>query len=226
MEGAASTEDAERLAEQEREHELITTFFQDKVVGISSTTTFPAIPTQSDCHAFASDHLNCKDIKPVQTQGSFSYTVFSLERQTVVQFRLKPLNQATLALVSETYGNLVPPATFVEGFLLPVYIFPLAYGYLHTSEPYPETRSALEKQIRTVRDLAKFVAKGAFTPQSADCYAPTSWTLTAESALRTIIENKALAEIEPRFTERAKSLLSRVNFLTKLPPVMCLVDFF
>jgi len=223
---ALTTEAAERASEHEREQESIRMFFEDKVLSILSTIPFQLIPTQSNCHAFASNLLHCKDIKPVQTQGSFSYTVFSFECQKVVQFRLKRLDEATLSLAYETYGDLVLPATFVEGFALPVYIFPLAHGHLHTSEPYPETRSALERQIRTVRDLARFVAKGAFTPQSTDCYTPESWTLTAESTLQKIIENKSLTEIEPGFAQRAKFLLTRIGLLTKLPPVLCHIDFF
>ncbi|KAJ9659616.1 hypothetical protein H2198_003029 [Neophaeococcomyces mojaviensis] len=223
---ALTTEAAGRASEHEREQEHITKFFENKVLSILSATPLQVTPTQSNCHAFASNLLHCKDIKPVQTQGSFSYTVFSFECQKVVQFRLKPLDEATLLLAYETYGDLVPPATFVEGFALPVYIFPLAHGHLHTSEPHPETRSALERQIRTVRDLARFVAKGAFTPQSTDCYAPESWTLTAESTLHMIIENKSLTEIEPGFAQRAELLLPRLGLLTKLPPVLCHVDFF
>lgn len=210
----------------EREQELVTTFFEDKVPSALFTNHVHIVPTQADCHIFASNLLQCEDIKPVELQGSFSYTVFSFKCQKVVQFRLKRLDEVSLSLAHKTYGDLVPQATFVEEFALPVYIFPLAHGHLQNLEPYPNTRSTLERQIRTVRDLARFIAKGAFTPQPTDSYAPTSWTLTAESTLRAVIENKSLAEIEPGFAQKAELLLPRISLLSKLPPVICHVDFF
>lgn len=170
MSDCATTIDAnEQEPEQELiKQELITTFFKDKVPSLLSATTYQVIPTQFDCHEFASNLLQCQDIQPVDAQGSFSYTVSSFDCQKVVQFRLKRLDEATLSLAHQTYGDLVPVATFVEGFVLPVYVFPLAHGHLHNQEPFPETRSTLDKQIRTVQDLARFMAKGAFIPQSID----------------------------------------------------------
>lgn len=214
-----------QASDHEREQELITMFFEGRLRSVLLADSSQVTPTQSDCHKFASNLLHCEDIKPTENQGSFSYTVFSSECQKVVQFRLRPLDGASLSLAYRTYGNLVPIATLIEGFALPVYIFPLARGHLHHFEPFPETKSTLEKQIRTVRDLAQFVAKGAFTSQSTDAYDPESWTLTAESALHMIIENKSLAEIEAGFAQRAKSLLPRVGLLMKLPAVICHVDF-
>lgn len=223
---ALITEVTGQASEHEQEQELIATFFEDKVLSVLSTDSFRAIPTQSDCHEFASNLLHCNDISPIESQGSFSYTVFSSECQKVVQFRLKRLDEAILSLAHSTYGDLVPVATLVEGFTLPVYVSPLAYGHLHNSEPFPETRATLEKQIRTVQDLARFVARGALTPRSIDSYDPESWTLTAESLLHMIMNNRELAEIEPGFAQRAKSLLPRVGLLMKLPAVLCHVDFF
>lgn len=210
----------------ESEQKFIAAFFEEKVPELLPTDPRLVLLTQSDCHEFASSLLNCQDIKPVEMQGSFSYTVFSLECQKVVQFRLKRLDEATISLAYHSYGDLVPLATLVEGFALPVYIFPLARGHLHAFEPYPETPSALEKRIKTVRDLAQFIARGAFMPRPIDPYSPGSWTATAKSTLLMVVENERLAEIEPKLGQRAKAVLARIDLLMRLPAAICHTDFF
>lgn len=208
------------------EQELIATFFEVKVPELLSVDSRLILLTQDDCHEFASTLLHCQDIKPVKMQGSFSYTVFSLQCQKIVQFRLKRLDEATISLAYHSYGDLVPLATLVEGFALPVYIFPLARGHLHAFEPYPETPSTLEKRIKTVRDLAQFMARGALMPQPIGPYSPGSWTATAKSTLLMVVENQRLAEIEPKLSQRAKAVLARIELLMRLPAATCHTDFF
>ncbi|KAI0100492.1 hypothetical protein GGR51DRAFT_564027 [Nemania sp. FL0031] len=90
---------------------------------------------------------------------------------------------------------------------------------------FPKGAFPLRRQLTTVTELAQFVAKSAFWPQPVSTYSPTSWTKTARSNLVRLTQNDSLRKIEPRFANKASSLLENFSLLDKLPPVLTHHDF-
>lgn len=210
---------------QEQEQEWVMNFFTKLVPEALLGKPSHQVPGKADCDSLAAQLLNCDDIEPVDNQGSVSYTVISKKQNKIVQFRLRRLNEAALSLAHETYGECVPQMKYVDDSALPTYIAPVLPGQIHILQQFPEDRFPLERQIRTVQDVARFVAKGAFKPQPKDSYAEGSWTRTAKTLLLALCNNKSLMTVEPRFAARAASLIPKVSLLDQLPPVLTNPDF-
>ncbi|KAG9238929.1 hypothetical protein BJ875DRAFT_501659 [Amylocarpus encephaloides] len=107
------------------------------------------------------------------------------------------------ALAHKIYGDLVPSIMSFDSYALPVYVCPVIPGQVHMLQKFPKGAFPLQRQLTTVTELAQFVAKSAFWPQP----------------------NDSLRKIEPRFVNKASSLLEKVSLLDKLPPVLTHHDF-
>ncbi|EPE29539.1 Protein kinase-like (PK-like) [Glarea lozoyensis ATCC 20868] len=211
----------------EQEKEWIAEFFAIKVPkalaksgkGVSESLT------SDNCLEYAQRLLGATDIEPVENQGATSYTLVCLSQEKIIQFRLEALNEDVLTLAQAIYGNLVPTNTFFGDFALPVYVSPLIPGKVHILQHFPKHAFPLRRQLKTITELAQFVAKSAFWPQPASTYSSTSWTKTARHVLEKLAKNTSLGDIEPRFLVKASILLEKVYLLDKLPPVLTHHDF-
>ena len=183
------------------------------------------IPTANDCESFARRLLQVQDIELVESQGATSYTLICQNQGKIIQFRLKPLDEGVLAIAHKIYGDLVPSIMSIDSYALPVYVCAVIPGQVHMLQKFPKGAFPLQRQLTTVTELAQFVAKSAFWPQPVSTYSLTSWTKTARSTLDRLTQNDSLRKIEPRFVNKASSLLEKVSLLDKLPPVLTHHDF-
>ncbi|KAI9748976.1 MAG: hypothetical protein M4579_007059, partial [Chaenotheca gracillima] len=183
------------------------------------------ICTANLCEEVARRTLNTDDIQPVENQGATSYTLICKSQAKIIQFRLKPFNEEILALAHQIYGDLVPSVTLIDGFPLPVYVSSVIPGRIHIFQDFPETEFPLERQLITIKELARFVAKSAHFPRPTTSFLPTSWTKTARSTLEKLSQNEDLEKIEPRFRKKALSLLDKIHLLDRLPPILSHADF-
>ncbi|KAI9688288.1 MAG: hypothetical protein M1820_010291 [Bogoriella megaspora] len=206
-----------------QEREWIAKFFEKLVPEVLGERS--QLCGMKDCHEFASRILRTQDIQPVENQGSTSYTLACPSQSSIVQFRLKRFDEEILALAHKIYGDVVPAITFFDGFPLPVYVGGIIPGQLHMFQKFPSDNFPLERQLTTVTELGQFVAKSAYWPQPTSSYSPTSCTKSARNTLLRLSENDALKKIEPRYSEKAIALLTKVHLLDKLPPVLSHPDF-
>lgn len=130
-----------------------------------------------------------------------------------------------MALARQIYGDLVPSVTLFSDFPLPVYVSPVIPGQLHVFQEFSSAAFPLERQLTTVKELARFVAKSAYWPQPQSSYRATSWTKGARIDLETLTQNDDLKRLEPRFLEKARYLSDKIPLLDKLPPVLSHRDF-
>ncbi|KAI3339080.1 hypothetical protein F4824DRAFT_458100 [Ustulina deusta] len=228
-EAAQSTTEQHSEAWLEQEKLWIARFFKERVpeelAKSGKTSEGCKIPTANDCESFARHLLQAQDIEPVKSQGATSYTLICPSQAKIIQFRLKPLDEGVLTLAHRIYGDLVPSIMSFGSFSLPVYVCPVIPGQVHMLQKFPKGAFPLQRQLTTVTELAQFVAKSAFWPQPVSTYSPTSWTKTARSNLDRLTQNDSLRKIEPRFANKASSLLEKVSLLDKLPPVLTHHDF-
>lgn len=195
-------------------------FFEKMVPKILGPTEAVIACTAKDCDEYAKRTLQAEDIQPVENQGAYSYTLICPSQAKIVQFRIKRFDEEVLALAHQIYGDLVPSVTFFGDFQLPVYVSSVVPGKIHMFQDFSSPAFPLERQLRTVKELAQFVAKSAHWPQSRSSYSTSSWTKKAQTILEQLIQNDDLKRLEPRFNEKARSLLIRIPLLDKLPPVL------
>lgn len=203
-----------------QEKELLEMFFEKRVpeaLGSSEATTTLAA---KDCDEYAKRHLQAEDIQRIENQGATSYILLCPSQAKIIRFHLRRLNDKVLALAHQIYGDLVPSVTFFDNFPLPVYVVPVIPGQKQYIRDFMNPAFPLERKLTTVKEIAQFVAKAAYWPQPTSSYSATSWTETAR------IRNHNLERIEPRFIEKARSLLTQIPLLDKLPPVLTYNDIF
>ncbi|KAF2219706.1 hypothetical protein BDZ85DRAFT_322098 [Elsinoe ampelina] len=206
------------------QNEAIATFFD---VLVPQHYTKDRSVTQAECDQYAKTLLGTADIVPVRFQGTASYTTYSPHLKHVVQFRLRPLDEQKMSLAPKAYGDLVPQVTSMNTFTLPVYNSKLNEGHLHIFQSFPEDpedRFPIERQLRTVRDVAAFIARGASLPLARETLTPNGWTMGAKNRLEQIRDNITLQSIEPRFSQRANALLTQIPKLDQLPAVITVPD--
>jgi hypothetical protein len=211
-----------------QEQEMVDHFFGHlvpKAVTTASLATDHAECTAEECEAFARKILDdAKYVERVKNQGATSYTLVCPSQAKIVQFRLKRFDEEVLALAHQIYGSLVPTVTYNDGFPLPVYVSPLIPGHVHIFQDFTMERFPLRRQLTTVVDLARFVARAALEPRPVSSYSPDSWTKTAGTFLRQLEENEDLRRLEPRFAVRARSIAEKLPLLDTLPPVLSHAD--
>ncbi|MCJ1269409.1 hypothetical protein MMC22_009301 [Lobaria immixta] len=208
-----------------QEREMVERFFETLVPEKLGSTKAVVTCTAKACDEYAQRILQAKDIQVVENQGATSYTLICPSQGKIVQFRLRRFDEEVLALAHKIYADLVPSVTFYDDFPLPVYVSPVIPGQIHIFQDFSSPAFPLERQLTTVKELAQFVAKSAYWPQPKSSYSATSWTETARTTLEKLIQNDDLKRIEPRFIEKARSLLTKIPLLNKLPPVLSHADF-
>ncbi|KAK8076295.1 hypothetical protein PG994_003567 [Apiospora phragmitis] len=141
-------------------------------------------PTQQECDQKAHALLRAKAVRPVEMQGSLSYTVIATT-ETVVSFRVPEakLGNEYESLAKYIHGDLVPQSAY-HGRLgdekddkrsLLIYTMPYLPGksYLEVQPFGPElTDVALEKHVNYIRHLARrsWKAKAGYLTCSARGY--------------------------------------------------------
>lgn len=116
-----------------------------------------------------------------------------------MQFRHEELDEMALERARGVYWGLVPRIVKVEGFEVPVNECDAIPGRVHYKQEicFPSENGKgkgsgsgfpLERELNTVTDLAKFFAKGAFSPQSPSTYSSTSTTKSAGAMLTTLLQ--------------------------------------
>ncbi|KAI9678047.1 MAG: hypothetical protein M1817_005991 [Caeruleum heppii] len=205
-----------------QEREMIANFFNKLV---PQTLNRGATCTAQDCDDFARRTLQTEHVRPVDNQGATSYTLICLDQEKIIQFRLKRFQDDVLTLAHQIYGDLVPTVTAIAGFPLPVYLSTVIPGQIHIFQTFPSEAYPLNRQLVTVTDVARFVARSAHWPQPESSYAATSWTKSARLTLTTLEQNHDLKRFDPRFSQKATSLLQQLILLDTLPPVLSHSDF-
>lgn len=221
--GAEKKEHSDFWLAQERE--FVERFFEKLVPEKFGLTEATITCKAKDCDEYAKRHLQAEDIQCVENQGATSYTLICPSQAKVIQFRLKKFNEEVLALAHQIYGDLVPAVTFLGDFPLPVYVSAVIPGKIHICQVFSPSAFPLERQLTTVKEIAQFIAKAAYWPRPTSSYSATSWTKTAQNSIEKLIQNDDLKRIEPRFIEKARSLLPRIPLLDRLPPVLSHADF-
>jgi hypothetical protein len=158
----------------EQEEEWIAELFAIKVPKALAKSGKSKSLTSDDCPEYARRLLGAAGIVPVENQGATSYTLVCPGQEKIIQFRLDAFNKDALALAHAIYGNLVPTITSLGDFALPVYVSPLILGQVHILQHLPKDTFPLKRQLKTVTELAQFVAKSAFWPQPKSTYTSTS----------------------------------------------------
>ena len=211
---------------EEHQHELINEFFDEKIpaalqeketreIGFTSKGC-----SASDCLEYAKFLMQGMPISLDIDQGSSSYTLTCPGRDRIIQFRTEELNTRFVDEARSIYGALIPKVNRHHDFVLPVYTYNILPGHLHawrrvTRDPFP-----LEREKKTVTDLAKFIASATHFPHSKDHYNENSWTKSANSTLRRLEQNILLSKIAPELHTHIASLRTKLHLLTTLPAAL------
>ena len=211
---------------KEHQHELIQSFFNEKVSTALEEREIrePGFRSKgcsaSDCLEYAKFLMQGMAISLDIDQGSNSYTLICPGRDRIIQFRIEEVNVKVIDEARRMYGDLVPRTIRHYDFLLPVYTYNILAGHLHawrrvTRDPFP-----LEREKKTVTDLAKFIATATHFPHSKDQYNNDSWTMSADETLRRLEQNIPLREMAPELHTHITSLRTKLHLLTTLPAVL------
>jgi len=201
------------------EQELVQNFYSIKVPRVAGRR----VCTPRDCDAFARRLLNTtsEDIRRVDNQGSSSYTLICDSQSKIIQFRIKPFDPRTMQTAHQIYGDISPEVDHYSNFALPVYVSKVLPGKVHVLRGFrARDNFPLEREKRTVTDLAEVIAKSAHYPRSADAYTDTSWTKSAKSTLTFLMEYKWFQSIAPEVVEKIRSVYTQLDLLNQLPAVL------
>ena len=176
------------------------------------------------CRKYAQSLMRGKIIALINCQGCASYTLQCPEEHQITRFRLKKLDTAVLDEAKKIFGSLVFPMTYHDGFNLPVYTCDIVPGhpryYIRTDdEVFP-----LEREMRTVADLAKVFATPSKFPHPDSRYQGSSWTVSASTTLKRLEQNTALEQLAPEVHTEVVGLATKLHLLQALPPVLTHVD--
>ena len=208
------------------EQETVNEFFEKRVpAALQGNAVRAPGYTRDDCSAseclqYAKALMQDRPVELVNHQGYNSYTLICPERDRVIQFRATKLNNKAIDEVKRIYGDLVASTTYHDDFVLPVYTYNVLPGQLHVWQKVPRDSFPLEREKRTVVDLAKFIATAAHFPYSKARYEENSWTLSANAAIKRIERNKTLRQIAPAIFTEIMSLGSKLHLLDTLPAVL------
>ena len=211
---------------EEHQHELIEEFFNEKVTAaLEERELREAGFTSKGCSAslcleYAKFLMQGMPISLDIDQGSNSYTLICPGRDRIIQFRTEELNIKAIDEARQQHGDLVPRTIRHHDFLLPVDTYNILPGHLHawrrvTRDPFP-----LDREKKTITDLAKFIATATHFPRSKDHYENDSWTVSANATLQRLEQNFPLREIAPDLHTHIASLRTKLHLLTTLPLVL------
>lgn len=203
------------LGWDECEQLMINNSFELRVPKIAKTTC-----SASECHDFAKALVNGERIFLVNNQGFHSYTLACPERSQIIQFRLKELRTMFVDEAKEIYGNLVSRVFYHGGFKLPVYTSNILPGVAHYWQELPRYPFPLERELRTVTDLAKFIATSSYFPHPpAECDVDSK-PRCVRATFKRLEQNSSLKEIAPEVYAEAISVSARLHLLVSLPLVL------
>lgn len=185
--------------------------------------------TEAACTQLGKEILNAQDVRPVNIQGTSSFTLISPSTGRIVQFRQMPLNDTMLAIAETVYGALTPNVVHYTGdveFPLPIYITNVIRGIhlTHFLPPPVDEPFILNKRLRTVTDLADFIAKAVRHPQPESACCVDGWTSSASSHLDRLLTHQPFIDHAPGLIPIVAEARQHVHLLDKLPLVLTHVD--
>lgn len=194
---------------------MINDFFGQRVPKIAKTTC-----SAFECHVFAKTLMQGEEIVLVNNQGYHSYTLACPKSNQIIQFRLKELNIGFISEAKDIHGDLVSKIDHHSGFKLPVYTFDTVPGVAHYWQEPSRDHFPLERELWTVKDLAKFIAAPSNYPhRPADCK-DTSKTHCARATFNRLEQNVSLKKIAPHLHAEVISVSAKLHLLQNLPLVL------
>ena len=178
----------------------------------------------SDCFEYAKFLMQGLPISLVNNQGSRSYTLICPGRDRIIQFRLSELNVEVVDDAKQMYGDLVAKVFRHHDFVLPVYTSNILPGQLYIWQKVARDSFPLEREKRTVTDLAKIIATASHFPRSKETYSDNSWTMSAKANLQRLKQNTSLREMAPEIHIRVAYLSTKLHLLDTLPGVLTHMD--
>lgn len=212
------------------EQETIKEFFDEKVPttfkegGVHDSAFAPKRCSASECIQYATTLMPGTPIALVDHQGCNSYTLICPERNQIIQFRASKLNIKAISEARQIYGNLVAETNYDDDFVLPVYTYNVLPGQLHVWQPVSRESFPLEREKRTVIDLANFIATASHFPHSKERFDSCSWTKSASSTVQRLENNSSLKQMAPEIYTLVTSLSTRLHLLDTLPAVLTHLD--
>ena len=199
----------------ESEQLIINNFFEQRVSKVAKTTC-----SASECHIFAQNLMQGENIVLVNNQGYHSYTLACPKSNHIIQFRLKELNLEFVDEAKKIHGDLVSRVFHHSGFNLPVYTINIVPGVAHYWQEPSRDNFPLERELRTVTDLAKFIATSSHFPHPpADCK-DNSKTHRAGATFKRLEQNMSLKDIAPVVHAEVISVSAKLHMLQILPLVL------
>ncbi len=194
---------------------MIDSFFKKRVPKVAKTTC-----SASHCHDFARTLTQGKKIVLVNNQGYRSYTLACPETGQIIQFRLKELDLDFISEAKQIYGDLVSQVVHHTDFNLPVYTMEIVPGVAHLWQEPPRDAFPLERELRTVIDLAKFIATSSHFPHPPTDCKEGSKTHRARATFDRLEQNSSLKAIAPDMHAEVISLTPKLHLLQTLPLVL------
>lgn len=211
---------------EEHQHALIEDFFNEKVPAALQEKEIqePGFKSKgcsaTNCLEYAKFLMQGMPISLDIDQGLNSYTLTCPGRDRIIQFRTNELNIKAINEARRTYGDLIPRTIRHHDFVLPVYTYNILPGHLHAWRHVARDPFPLEREKRTITDLAKFIATATHFPHSKDRYSDDSWTISANATLQRLEQNLSRRQMAPDLHTRITSLKTKLHLLHTLPPVL------
>lgn len=199
----------------ESEQVIIDSFFANSVPKVAKTTCSAA-----ECGRFAQTLVEGKKIVLVNNQGCHSYTLACPESNLIIQFRLKELETKFIDEAKTIYGDLVNQVVHHSGFKLPVYTIDIVPGVAHYWQEPPRNPFPLERELRTVIDLAKFIATSSHFPHPPSDCKDSSKTQSARATFKRLEQNSSLKKVAPDVHTEVTSISAKLHLLQSLPLVL------
>lgn len=215
---------------KESEQEAIDEFFKEKVPtalrekAVHDPSFTSKGTSASECVQYAKTLMQGMPLALVNHQGCNSYTLICPERDRIIQFRAPELNTKAIDEAKQIHGDLVADTTHHDDFVLPVYTYNILPGQLHVWQKVSRVSFPLERETRTIIDLAKFIATASHFPHSTDRYGSDSWTKSANVDIQRLEHNTSLERIAPEVYIEIASLDAKLHLLNLLPAVLTHLD--
>ena len=111
-----------------------------------------------------------------------------------------------------------------KAFGLPVYTCDLLPGKVHFMTDTPRDDFPLEREKRTVIDLARFIARSSHFPEPGSSYTDSSWTRSAATTFQKFGHHANLKALEPEVYAEIVSIGAKLHLLDTVPPVLMHYD--
>ena len=147
------------------------------------------------------------------------YTLACPKSNQIIQFRLKELNLEFIDEAKKIQSDLISRVVYHSGFNLPVYSINIVPSVAHYWQEPPRDHFPLERELRTVKDLAKFIAASSHFPHPPDDCKDNSKTRRARATFKRLEQNTSLKDIAPAVHAEVTSVLAKPHLLQYLPLV-------